>query len=209
MHRDHVRVRVSLGVVCMALAFALAPAAVAATHGGRPAKHRRIPLKDRPIEVAVSTEGSEAGAPVPQDFLGLSFEVGSLAQIGAYAGEGDLVSMLRSLGTGVLRFGGVTADEQIAWREGGAPRPSWALGSLEAGNLARARQRGGAERLARPADAGVRPLRTGSGGGARRRRRRRRWARRWKRSRSATSRTPTAGTTCARNRGRRCSTSRR
>src|SRR6202453_223238 len=136
MHRNHVRVRVSLGVVCMALAFALAPAAVAATHGGRPAKHRRIPLKDRPIAVAVSAEGGEAGAPVPQDFLGLSFEVGSLAQIGAYAGEGDLVSMLRSLGTGVLRFGGVTADEQIAWREGAEPRPSWALGSLEAGNLA-------------------------------------------------------------------------
>jgi hypothetical protein len=136
MHRDHVRVRVSLGVVCMALALTLVPSAVAAMHGGRPAKHRRIPLKDRPIAVSVSAEGGEAGAPVPQSFLGLSFEVGSLAQIGAYAGEGDLVTMLRSLGAGVLRFGGVTADEQIAWREGSAPRPSWALGSLEAGDLA-------------------------------------------------------------------------
>jgi hypothetical protein len=138
MHRDRAGVRVcaAIGAACLALALVLAPAAQAATHGHRPAKHRRIPLKDRPIAVAVSAEGGEAGAPVPQDFLGLSFEVGSLAQIGAYAGEGDLVSMLRSLGTGVLRFGGVTADEQIAWREGGAPRPSWALGSLEAGNLA-------------------------------------------------------------------------
>src|SRR5271156_4481444 len=80
--------------LAVALVFAaMAPAVLAAKHG-------RIPLKDRPIPVAVSAEVSEAGAPVPQNFLGLSFEVGSLPQLAAYAGEGDLVTMLRSLGPG-------------------------------------------------------------------------------------------------------------
>ena len=99
------------------------------------AKHRSIPLKDRPIPVSVSAEASEPGPAVPRNFLGLSFEVGSLARIASYAGAGDLVTMLRSLGVGVLRFGGVTADEQIAWTDESTPRPSWAWGVLEAGSL--------------------------------------------------------------------------
>jgi hypothetical protein len=150
---------VSLGVVCMSLgdgcitmviqhsprvcswlwlwsALAVALICAAMPPAASAAKHGRIPLKDRPIPVAVSAQTDEAGAPVPQGFLGLSFEVGSLAQIAAYAGEGDMVTMLRSLGAGVLRFGGVTADEQIAWKEGGTPRPAWALGVLETGSLA-------------------------------------------------------------------------
>jgi hypothetical protein len=114
------------------LAVALIAVPTAAAH----AKHRPIPLRDRPIPVSVTAEAaSEPVPPVPQNFLGLSFEVGSLAQIADYAGRGDLVTMLRSLGAGVLRFGGVTADEQIAWTGATTPRPAWALGALEAGNL--------------------------------------------------------------------------
>jgi hypothetical protein len=89
----------------------------------------------RPIPVAASFYASEPGAPVPQDFLGLSFEAGSLAQIASYSGSGDMVTLLRSLGVGVLRFGGVTADEQTAWIDAATPRPAWALGVLEASNL--------------------------------------------------------------------------
>jgi hypothetical protein len=83
----------------------------------------------------VALDASEPGAPVPHNFLGLSFEVGSLPRIAGYSDEGDLVSMLRSLGTGVLRFGGITADEQTAWVDEATPRPAWALGVLEAGDF--------------------------------------------------------------------------
>src|ERR1700689_3554187 len=100
------------------------------------ANQKPVPLKDRPIAVSVSPEeAAEPVPPVPQDFLGLSFEVGSLARIASYANDGDLVTMLRSLGPGVLRFGGVTADEQTAWTDAETPRPAWALGVLEAGDL--------------------------------------------------------------------------
>ena len=85
--------------------------------------------------MSVSYDASEPGPTVPQDFLGLSFEVGSLNRIAAYSSEGDLVAMLRSLGVGVLRFGGVTADEQVAWTDAVSARPPWAWGVLEPGNL--------------------------------------------------------------------------
>ena len=54
--------------------------------------------------------------------------------IGSYAESGDLVHLLRSLGPGVMRFGGVTADFETAWSEGG-PAPSWATNVLDAGDL--------------------------------------------------------------------------
>jgi hypothetical protein len=108
-----------VAALCTVLALALAPAALA----------RRA--KSHAIAVSLSPLAGEPGAPVPQNFLGLSFEVGSLPQIASYAGGGDLIALLRSLGVGVLRFGGVTADEQIAWRDAQTPRPSWALGVLE------------------------------------------------------------------------------
>ncbi len=123
----------SLALALVVTGPALAAGRGRAGHGH--AKRRSIPLKDRPIPVSVSAETSEPGAAVPQSFLGLSFEVGSLAQMASYADGGDLVTMLRSLGGGVLRFGGVTADEQIAWRDAQTPRPAWALGVLEAGSL--------------------------------------------------------------------------
>jgi hypothetical protein len=108
-----------VAALCAVPVLALAPAALA----------RRA--KPRAIAVSLSPISSEPGAPVPQSFLGLSFEVGSLPEIAGYAGSGDLIAMLRSLGAGVLRFGGVTADEQIAWKDAQTPRPAWALGVLE------------------------------------------------------------------------------
>ena len=119
----------AVAALCAALVLALAPGVAEG------AKLRPIPAKPGPIPVSVSVETSEPGAPVPRDFLGLSFEVASLPQIASYAGGGDLVTLLRSLGVGVLRFGGVTADEDVAWTEAATPRPAWASSVLEAGNL--------------------------------------------------------------------------
>jgi hypothetical protein len=79
--------------------------------------------------VTVTVDPFAPGAPVPERFLGLSFEVGALAQLGQYAHRGDLVTMLRSLGPGVLRFGGITADEDVAWSESGAA-PAWASSAI-------------------------------------------------------------------------------
>jgi hypothetical protein len=89
----------------------------------------------RSIPLSVSAHAGNPGAPVPQNFLGLSFEAGSLSQIASYAAEGDLVTLLRSLGVGVLRFGGVTADERVGWAENASERPAWAAQTLDAADL--------------------------------------------------------------------------
>lgn len=87
------------------------------------------------IPVAVSIDAAPRGRPVPARFLGLSFEVSSLRQIAQYGSSGNLVRLLRSLGPGVLRFGGVSADTRVAWAAAAGPPPSWASGSLSAADL--------------------------------------------------------------------------
>ena len=67
---------------------------------------------------------------MPKRFLGLSFEVAALGQLSQYADRGDLVRLLRSLGPGVLRFGGITADENVAWSDADTPRPAWASSTI-------------------------------------------------------------------------------
>ena len=99
-------------------------------------RHGAIDSSARPTRpapsVTVSLDIAHPGPPVPQDFLGLSFEMSSLPQIARYGGRGDFVTMLRSLGTGVLRFGGVSADTRIAWTDAQTPRPAWASGVVDA-----------------------------------------------------------------------------
>src|SRR5271165_6818907 len=82
--------------------------------------------RPQPAPLPVSVEGAQAGPPVAPGFLGLSFEVSNLAQIASYADSGDMVALLRSLGAGVLRFGGVSADTRVAWTDEETPRPAWA-----------------------------------------------------------------------------------
>ncbi len=109
--------------LCAALVFALSPTAVS------------LAAKRSPTPVAVSIGETRPGTAVPAGFLGLSFELSSLAQIASYAEGGDLVTLLRSLGHGVLRFGGVSADTRVAWTDQATPRPSWASSVLDAGQL--------------------------------------------------------------------------
>jgi hypothetical protein len=78
------------------------------------------------LPVAVTIDPFDPGRPVPQRFLGLSFEVAALGQLAEYGDRGNLVGLLRSLGPGMLRFGGITADENVAWTDAATPRPAWA-----------------------------------------------------------------------------------
>ena len=56
-------------------------------------------------------------------------------QMAEYAQRGDLASLLRSLGPGILRFGGASADSRVAWTDGATPRPAWASSVLTPADL--------------------------------------------------------------------------
>ncbi len=92
---------------------------------------RSDPPRGTPVSVSVTAR--PVGPAVPADFLGLSFEVRSLPAIADYATRGDLAALMRSLGPGVMRFGGISADEQATWVGDGSARPGWArVGITEA-----------------------------------------------------------------------------
>ena len=85
-----------------------------------------------PPELSVSLQPGRAGLPIPERFLGLSFELSSAAQLASAGEHGDLVAMLRSLGPGVLRLGGASADTRVAWTDAHTPAPAWASSVLDA-----------------------------------------------------------------------------
>jgi hypothetical protein len=120
------------------LVFVLASPTLA--RGAGPARFSAGPSQSKPVmkrtapglSVTVSVDRTHPGPVVPPDFLGLSFEMSSLPQMARYADRGNLVALLRSLGPGVLRFGGVSADTRIAWTDARTPRPAWASGVVDA-----------------------------------------------------------------------------
>ena len=116
------------------------------------------------LPVAVTIDRLDPGPPVPQEFLGLSFEAAALDQIAQYANRGDLVKLLRSLGPGILRFGGITADENVAWTDAVTPRPPWASRTIDAAQLHAHRRARPPQRLEGAADGRDGPLRTGGRG---------------------------------------------
>jgi len=126
----------------LALALSASPAR-AASAGGSSAEPEPAPAAPAPAPavepapaapaaetVTIGLDPSAAGRPVPPRFLGLSFEVGSLALLGELADRGNLVTLLRSLGPGMLRFGGITADQNVAWTDSNTPRPAWATATI-------------------------------------------------------------------------------
>jgi hypothetical protein len=102
-----------------------APTKAPVSRPGSDTKHtkRRSPRPPR-ASVAIDPQ-AVVGPVVPADFLGLSFEAASLPTIAGYAGGGDLVNLMRSLGPGVMRFGGISVDTEAAWAPEGAA-PAWA-----------------------------------------------------------------------------------
>src|SRR5437899_1585391 len=105
----------------LALALALAPAARAGARA--------------PTPVSVTIDPRYPSPPVPASFFGLSFELASLPRVASYANRGDLVALLRSLGSGVLRFGGVSADTRVACTDQATPAPGWATSTVQPADL--------------------------------------------------------------------------
>jgi len=95
------------GVAVLATAVGLV-VAVAWPAGGAPAKGR-ADLPPAPMTVAIDAAGP-AGPVIPADFLGLSIEARQLTFPQTDATVGNLAAMLRSLGTGTIRFGGDTVE---------------------------------------------------------------------------------------------------
>jgi len=91
--------------------------------------------KTASITVSVAIDQRHPGARVPLAFLGLSFELSSLSMIAHYAHSGDLATLLHSLGAGMLRFGGASADTRVAWTDAATRRPAWASSVLRIGEL--------------------------------------------------------------------------
>jgi hypothetical protein len=126
--------------VCAALAtpapcFAADTHAHSAAHGARPGGgHSRVAHGSPPVGVSVDPQDA-FGAAIPEDFLGLSFELSSVPELAGYSSRGDLVSLLRSLGDGVIRLGGISADTETAWLTEGAP-PTWARATIGPEQLA-------------------------------------------------------------------------
>ena len=87
------------------------------------------------LPVAVSINRLAPGPPVPRGFLGLSFEAAAVDQISQYADRGDLVKLLRSLGPGIIRFGGITSDQNIGWSDAATPKPPWASRAIDPAQL--------------------------------------------------------------------------
>jgi hypothetical protein len=129
--------RVALGAMLGAVATMLAVGVFAGEHEAR-AGLSPVPLPSAArsealppaVPVTVAIDPLAPGRPVPKRFLGLSFEVAALNQLAQYAHRGDFVKLLRSLGPGVLRFGGVTADQNVAWTDSATPRPAWASSTI-------------------------------------------------------------------------------
>ncbi len=113
----------------------LVAAAASAPSAHTTAGRHRSSVRSTARTVKVVVDTAYPGAVIPRGFLGLSFEAASLPELASYATHGDLVGLLRSLGPGVLRFGGVTADEQVAWIDSATPRPAWASQTIDEADL--------------------------------------------------------------------------
>ncbi len=112
-----------------------APRPVCSSRWAPSSPRQTPPQRNPPLPVTATIDRLAPGPPVPTEFLGLSFEAAALDQIAQYADRGNLVALLRSLGPGVLRFGGITADQNIGWTDTVTPKPPWASRAINPAQL--------------------------------------------------------------------------
>jgi hypothetical protein len=80
------------------------------------------------------TVGTGSGATLTDDFTGFSFEADILA--GTAPSAGNLYQYMKTLGTGVMRFGGNFVDITF-WTSKTEAQPSWAVATLTPADLQR------------------------------------------------------------------------
>ncbi len=80
------------------------------------------------------TVSAGTGATLTDDFTGFSFEANILA--GTEPSAGNLYQYMKTLGTGVMRFGGNFVDTTF-WTSTGEAQPSWAVATLTPADLQR------------------------------------------------------------------------
>src|SRR5205809_7569982 len=89
-----------------------------------------------PAEAATTslTVGTGTGAALNDDFIGLSFEASIIAS--PALAKGNLAQYMKTLGPGVMRFGGNFVDTTF-WTSKGEKAPSWAVTTLTPNDLKR------------------------------------------------------------------------
>src|SRR5579859_7990089 len=87
-----------------------------------------------PAVATTITVGSGSGATLTDEFTGFSFEASVLA--GTQPSAGNLYQYMKTLGKGVMRFGGNFVDTTF-WTSKGETRPSWATDTLTPADLTR------------------------------------------------------------------------
>jgi hypothetical protein len=89
-------------------------------------------------DVVFTIDVAHPGAPLPADFLGLSFEASVLGSDLFDPGRSNLRALMVDLGAGRLRFGGNSVDRVAAWTATqAAPLPTWAHSRVTPADLAR------------------------------------------------------------------------
>jgi hypothetical protein len=86
-------------------------------------------------DVVVTVNPALAGPRIDGRFLGFSVEMSAARRLASYANRGNLVALMRSLGPGVLRLGGISADLDTAFVPPGGVRPPWAHDVVSAADL--------------------------------------------------------------------------
>jgi len=76
-----------------------------------------------PPGATVTLDGTVPGGRLPEDFVGLSYEMRELGTGGFEAGTGNLVNLFRTLGRSSVRISGNTLDRDTLWVPAGQPAP--------------------------------------------------------------------------------------
>ena len=116
----------STAVACVLSIMALVGVGIASSS---PALATRLPT------VVVTVGAAGHGARVPSRPLGLSFDVSTAARLARYSTTGNLATLLRDLGPGVLRLSGNSVDLDTAWVPSGGKAPAWATSTITPDDL--------------------------------------------------------------------------